>query len=402
MRRVALRSTWSAVVALLVLAAPAGAQTPAATISSGGPLKAVSVGNELSCQVAHTADAALELFPSTATPGDCGTLATVGDQLFAPNFTGHASTAATGIGPSTAWTPVSQSGITGAGTAASPYSITTVATAGSTGLRVTEVDTYIAGEEAYRTDVTVQNTGGAALSGVLYRAGDCYLQSSDRGFGFVDQAAGAAGCALSAGNSPPNRIEQWYPITPGARYMEAAFTEVWGHIATKQPFPNTCRCAESIDNGAGISWSYAVAPGARQTFSHFTVFSPQGNAGPPQPAQPAAPAGPTGPTPPAFGRNGVITGLPSARRCVSRRAFTIRIRRRRGRTYSSAQVFLNGRQIATRRGTRVTAPINLRGLPRGRYTVRIVVVTTTGEVITGTRRYRTCTRKRRGGTPGPL
>ena len=129
--------------------------------------------------------------------------------------------------------------------------------------------------------MTLENTGGATLTGVLYRAGDCYLQQSDTGYGFADAGAGAAGCAINANNAPAGRIEQWYPATAGARYMEAGYSEVWSFIATQQPFPNTCRCAEAVDNGAGISWSFALAPGARATYAHFTVFSPTGVAGPP-------------------------------------------------------------------------------------------------------------------------
>jgi hypothetical protein len=87
--------------------------------------------------------------------------------------------------------------------------------------------------------------------------------------------------------------------------------------------------------------------------------------------------------------------LPSTRRCVSRRRFRIRLRQPRGATIASAEVRLNRRRVATRRGRRVTAPIDLRGLPRGRFTVTIRIVTTTGRRITGTRRYRTCTPKRR-------
>jgi hypothetical protein len=34
--------------------------------------------------------------------------------------------------------------------------------------------------------------------------------------------------------------------------------------------------------------------------------------------------------------------------------------------------------------------VNLRGLPAGRYTVRVVVTTTRGRRIVSTRRYRTC------------
>ena len=102
-------------------------------------------------------------------------------------------------------------------------------------LRVTQVDSYIPGQEAYRTDIEVRNNGGSAASGNLYRAGDCYLQESDQGFGFVDTGAAAPGCSLNANNSPPARIEQWYPMTAGARYMEASFSEVWTHIGTKTP-----------------------------------------------------------------------------------------------------------------------------------------------------------------------
>jgi len=118
----------------------------------------------------------------------------------------------------------------------------------------------------------------------------------------------------------------------------------------------------------------------------------------PPPTTTAPPAsGPTGSPPPAFGPGGVITGLPSSKKCVSKRNFRIRIRKRKGRTYQFVSVFLNGKRIQTRRGARVTAPIDLRGLPKGRFRVKIVVVTTTGEVIQGTRRYRTCAKKRPGG-----
>src|SRR5688500_937438 len=272
-----------AVTATVLLAPPASAQTPFVEIGSGGPLTRVILGNELSCQIAYSGDAAFELFPSGATPGDCGTLIATGGTLFSPDFNNHTGggTASSGIGTTTAFTPVSQSGVTGAGNSSDPFRVTTVADAGS--LRITQVDSYIAGQEAYRTDIEVRNNGGSAAAGILYRAGDCYLQESDQGFGFVDTGAAAPGCSLNANNSPPARIEQWYPITGGARYMEAGYSEVWSHIATQTPFPNTCRCGEQIDNGAGISWEFNVGAGQTATFSHLTVFSPRGQAGPPPP-----------------------------------------------------------------------------------------------------------------------
>jgi hypothetical protein len=115
-------------------------------------------------------------------------------------------------------------------------------------------------------------------------------------------------------------------------------------------------------------------------------------------------AGPVGvrPLPPAFGANGVFV-LPNNRRCVSRRNFRIRIRRqRRGVTLVSAAVAVNGRRVAVRRGARLTAPVDLRGLPRGRFTVRISALTADGRAISGTRRYRTCARRGPPNEPGPV
>src|SRR5215210_2781656 len=155
----------------------AAAAVPNQDIASAGPLTNVILGNELSCQVAHTGDAQLELYPSSTRPGDCGTFVAVGGTLYAPNFAAHDGSAATGsLGTFTPFTPVSQTPVSGAGDGGSPFSVTTVADAGTTGLRLTQVDSYVVGQESYRTDVTIQNTGAAASAGIIYRAGDCYLQ----------------------------------------------------------------------------------------------------------------------------------------------------------------------------------------------------------------------------------
>lgn len=296
-----------AIAALLAAAPGAAAAVPFKDIASGGPLTHVYVGNDLSCQVAYQGDSRLELYPPAATPGDCGTFVAVGGTLYAPDFANHDTTATGSLGATTPFTPVSQTDVTGSGTSASPYRVVTVVDVGSTGLRITQTDSYVTGQEAYRTDIAISNTSGAAQSAVLYRAGDCFLQESDTGFGFVQENV-APGCSINANNSPAGRIEQWVPITSGANHMEAGYSEVWSHIATQAPFPNTCRCTESIDNGAGISWSVTVpasgtarASQGSATRSHWTTFSPRGVAGAP---------GTTTPPPPRerCGRSGIPTG----------------------------------------------------------------------------------------------
>jgi uncharacterized Zn-binding protein involved in type VI secretion len=89
-----------------------------------------------------------------------------------------------------------------------------------------------------------------------------------------------------------------------------------------------------------------------------------------------------------------VAALPSAKRCVSRRRFRIRLRQPKGVTLTSATVKVNGRTAATRKGTRVTAPIDLRGLPKGAVTVSITVKLGDGRTLRGSRKYRTCAPKR--------
>ncbi len=125
------------------------------------------------------------------------------------------------------------------------------------------------------------------------------------------------------------------------------------------------------------------------------------------PAPPAPPPGPavTAPVPiattaPLRARD--VIRFPSTRRCVSRRRFRIRLRRPGGVRLVSARVVLNGKRLPVLRGRRLTSAIVLRGLPKGRFRVKITVTTSTGKKLTGTRKYRTCTKKRRSKRPPPL
>ena len=83
--------------------------------------------------------------------------------------------------------------------------------------------------------------------------------------------------------------------------------------------------------------------------------------------------------------------LPSGATCASRRHFVIHLRR----GLVSARVYVGSRRVRVLRGRRLHAPVDLRGLPRGRFTVRIVARTSSGRQVVSVRRYRTCTAKRR-------
>jgi hypothetical protein len=107
---------------------------------------------------------------------------------------------------------------------------------------------------------------------------------------------------------------------------------------------------------------------------------------------------------PSFGK---VVKLPSNKKCVSRRRFRIRIRQPGGIKIQTALVFVNGKRVKTVKRRvfkkkRTTASVNLRGLPAGTFKVRIVVLTTAGDTLKGTRKYHTCTKKRRSKGPPRL
>ena len=45
---------------------------------------------------------------------------------------------------------------------------------------------------------------------------------------------------------------------------------------SQQQYPDRCDCDAPVDDGAGISWTVSLDPGASATFSHLTLFSPAG------------------------------------------------------------------------------------------------------------------------------
>jgi hypothetical protein len=147
-------------------------------------------------------------------------------------------------------------------------------------------------------------------------------------------------------------------------------------------------------SGGTVNFSPPIAPGGS---TYFSLESPP-SASAIQVGTPATTAPPTsGKLPPAFGPNGAIQGLPSARKCLSKRHFTIHIRRYPQITYVLAIVFINHHKVKTARSRsgQFSAPIDLRGFPKGTFPVKITVLTTTGGFITGTRTYHTCRSKLR-------
>jgi hypothetical protein len=98
-----------------------------------------------------------------------------------------------------------------------------------------------------------------------------------------------------------------------------------------------------------------------------------------------------------------VLGLPSARKCISRRTIPIKVKQPKDLVIKTVQITLNGKKLRVRkvRG-RFTTVADLRGLPKGQFTVKIVVTTPNGKKIRGARKYKTCTRRERGSNRSPV
>ena len=88
-----------------------------------------------------------------------------------------------------------------------------------------------------------------------------------------------------------------------------------------------------------------------------------------------------------------VTAPSQARVCGSRRYFNITVV---NKGLKKVSVVVNGKKVtATRKGRGFTARVDLRKLPKGRFTVKIRKTLKGGKVKTETRRYRTCVPKGR-------
>lgn len=255
------------------------AESQAVSITTGTPLTRITVTPQLQCQTQYLGGG--QFWPANSDPAGCGTflyVSQVGNIYGAIGCTACPSTN-TYSGPT-------QTGPSGAGSGADPWRISTTANAGSTGVSITEVDTYVNGQGAYRTSVSLTNSAAAVRSGILWHAGDCEVQDDDEGYGWVDPVnVGGIACAEDP-QAASGYVVELIPGTPGSRYYEAHYSEVRAAMQSLDPFSDICECAQHQDNGVGIAWQWSLQPGETAYFNYTTVLITDGAPPPPPPPPP--------------------------------------------------------------------------------------------------------------------
>lgn len=241
------------------------------TTISGSPLSIV-IGAEHSFQVENSDIPGVgQIFPPTSTgPADMGWFVRDGATLYAPDFGNHEAGSATGgLGAFTPFTAQSQSAVSGDGSAANPFRVTTTTTLGSSGLTATDVVTYVNGDNYFIKQFSVINNSATAHDLRIFLAGDIYLAASDSGVPYFDATLSSPGGQDCA--SPASYFILLIPQTPTTSYTGSSYSDVWGQVGSGQ-LSGSLTGTSCIDNGAGLQWNRTLAAGESTTIVAATSF----------------------------------------------------------------------------------------------------------------------------------
>lgn len=174
------------------------------------------------------------------------------------------------------FTQVSQSALTGTGSAASPYEVTTVlqpSVAADNAIRVTIVDRYVTPQAWFTRRVTLSGMPATGATIKFYQNVDTYLQGGDAGPGFMRTSPGnTTGNPDLVGVTKNSQFEAlWWEPSSGTpnwdRYFSANYNQVKALICngtvnlTNPCATNTGNLNNSIDanaatdNGMAAQWN---------------------------------------------------------------------------------------------------------------------------------------------------
>jgi hypothetical protein len=256
----------AAITAALTLGALAAASAPAATTALGGNPLSVYVGDLGQLQAFRAGETTGLYYYPLSQEGDAGLFLALRPSGPVYGFDGSA-------GPHglTDYTLVSQSAVTGSGSAASPLTLVTKYDAG-TSLGVTQTTTYVNGTQQFTVRWDVHNGSGSAVRFKALAAADFFFEGSDKGTGIFTQGPPRfiGGTNADTGRSggfaeilgPPLNSPAWSAYQALAYGNDAG--AVWGKVETASAndsasFDNTV-VGEQVDNAGGVEWDqYAVS-----------------------------------------------------------------------------------------------------------------------------------------------
>lgn len=290
-----------AVAGLATSMPSASAQSDTTAVSLPGNPLTVYVGPRGQCQSSYVVNGnvAGNYYLGSNHVGDCGFFlafpkagagqpAALQGQTF--GFEGQAGPGAiAGPGLSGIYTAVSQSPVSGSGTASDPYTETTVfKVIDSKSIEdalVTETTTYVNGSPQFTSTYKVKNTSASTIYFRAMYAGDLYINGSDVGTGVFLAGPPRFIGGQNTGSGVIGGFQEVPGALPWTSFQEAYWSNPLGEVSTgdngiwhdvettveeAHAFNESLEPKE-LDNGAGVEWdqlrSEGLKAGAEQAFS---------------------------------------------------------------------------------------------------------------------------------------
>jgi hypothetical protein len=291
-----LLATGLALAVLGTFAASAGAQSDTTAVTfPGGPLT-VYVGPRGECQSSYLVNGLVagNFFYGGNQVGDCGFFLAFptepAGQPAALKKTTFGFEGAAGPSGLTEYVPVSQSPVTGSGTATDPYIQTTVFkvvdSVHKEDALITETTTYVNGEPQFTSTYNVKNMAGATIYFRAIYAGDLYVNGNDLGTGvFLAGPPRFIGGQNTGSGVIGGFQEAPAPALPWSSFQEAYWNTAFGGFSAgdngiwhdvqetveeSHAFNETIEPME-LDNGAGVEWdqlrTIGLSAGSERAFT---------------------------------------------------------------------------------------------------------------------------------------
>lgn len=217
-----------------------------------GPLLNIWIGEDGSFQVRHTANIDYQFSPPASVLADAGVLLAdlTNSRLYAPDFAEHVDT---NVSISyTVWDPHSQSVVM---TADGVSRVITILQTLGDDLTVILVDTYVHGQNCWRTDIIIYNITTTDYDVILYRVADVYLNGSTNGYG-ATRAGGVVGVTENEDNDPVGNALWMAPLVAD-QYEEDDPTTIWSKLEARSDLDNTV-VATSDDAMCAVAWELSI------------------------------------------------------------------------------------------------------------------------------------------------
>lgn len=245
----------------LLAEAPKAMQAPTAFVTITGSPLTIVIGDDTSMQVYNSnVPGTGQFYSPGSAPANAGIyVRPAGGVTYGPC-----------CGASAPFTLVSQSAVTGTGTAGDPFKVVNVVGIPTTSVQMTETVTYVNGQAAADIALSFVGDGNPVVTLDAFIGADLYLAGNDRGFSFAGPtAAGGRG-------ADSNCLQLQYTIsflgtTPADRYSANGYSQIWSEIQAGS-LSNTAD-ATCIDNGASLQWvgrAVGTTPVVINTAASFT------------------------------------------------------------------------------------------------------------------------------------